>query len=1059
MKHFAFALATRRRTSSHVALLIVCSVVALISASSGRAVAHIDGVKAHQLPNFDARESVAPSKAQLAAAHALGARVSWNQFGVAGSVIRYGGYLATGLKAPDAAAAARTWLDANKVLFKLSSTDVLAVETARPLAGTTNDYAVVFRQRANGVESTDGFATVSVVGSAAAGWKIVYASSSLTGGTVATGSFNQGPAAAWTAAANHAGARVSIVDVSVQGTRNGTTTLAVNGFSEPQNVEKAVFATPLRGARAAYKTSVVSTGADGVLSGYDIVVDAQTGQLLYRQEAVDNLSDNPTWLDFTIAPRTTPINRFPWNYPDTDTRELWCWTAIAHCDFAAEDTGVVYPLGAASKRPWDVNPDPVTGTDLGTTQSTGNNADEIQRWVAVGQRQWGVGYHATSPTRDYQYPWTNAWFNASCDPAVLAGTGNDIDAAITNLFGMHNRMHDFAYYLGFDEPHWNAQQYNHGLGGVGNDGVYGNAQAAAISGGAPNYSGRDNANMNTGADGNHPQTNMFLWQPLPGAFYAPCVDGDYDMPVIGHEFGHAIENRMIGKGVGARQGTHAGAMGEAFGDFDALEYLNANHYGPVPGSDKWTEGAYVTGNHYNGIRDYLTSEPMGGDLPEPGKNAKVSSLNLSDYGFDNVGPEVHADGEIWVAVEYDIRDLMLDRYRAHGPALDIACARGRVAVDDCPGNRRWIQLYYDSMVLMPRNTTILQARDAMLAADTARFGGANQDLLWQAFAQRGFGQLASVTSNGDTEPVPDFSSPLASNATLTFNAVSLEGDPLPVNANIYVGDYQARVTPIADTNPATPLDETAQFVPTDHMHRYEKFNFIANAPGYGHVRFIVKKLKAGETRTITIRFPTNFASTARGGTASGDGTAHANLIDDNEGTNWGATGAPVEGRQVVVALAGTDRSRVKEVNVSALLVPGQNRFTTLRSFTLYECSAGLDPANPTCDGAIDAGWRRFLSSHDDAFPAVNPRPVAPDMILRSWHANARATHVKFVVDANQCTGQISYQGDQDNDPNNNSDCRIGNPTGFPPRNTEVHATELELLSDKPKVDGKDVDTK
>ena len=74
---------------------------------------------------------------------------------------------------------------------------------------------------------------------------------------------------------------------------------------------------------------------------------------------------------------------------------------------------------------------------------------------------------------------------------------------------------------------------------------------------------------------------MFLWQPLPGAFYAPCVDGDYDMPVIGHEYGHAIENRMIGKGVGARQGNAAGAMGEAFGDFDALEYLNELHL-PVP---------------------------------------------------------------------------------------------------------------------------------------------------------------------------------------------------------------------------------------------------------------------------------------------------------------------------------------------------------------------------------------------------------------------------------------------------------------------------------------------
>jgi extracellular elastinolytic metalloproteinase len=1057
MKHFAFALATRRRTS-HVALLIVCSAVALIAASSGRAVAHIEGLQARELPNFDARESVAPSRGQLAAARALDARVSWNRFGAAGSVIRYGGYLATGLEAPDAASAARAWVDANKVLFKLGSTDVLAVETARPLAGTTNDYAVVFQQQAKGVESTDGFVSVSVVGSRVAGWKIVYASSSLTGGTVATGSYSRVPATAWTEAANKAGVNVSIVDVSVQGTRNGTTTLEVNGFSEPQKVSKAVFATPHRGARAAYKTTVVSTGADGVLTGYDVVVDAQTGALLYRQDAVDNISDNPTWLDFTIAPPSTTLNAYPWNYPDTDTRELWCWTVVTDCAFAAEDTGVVYPLGAASKRPWDVNPDPVTGDDLGTTQSTGNNADEIQRWVAVGQRQWGVGYHATSPTRDYQYPWTNAWFNASCDPAVLAGSGNDIDAAITNLFGMHNRMHDFAYYLGFDEPHWNAQQYNHGLGGVGNDGVYGNAQAAAISGGAPNYNGRDNANMNTGADGNHPQTNMFLWQPLPGAFYAPCVDGDYDMPVIGHEYGHAIENRMIGKGVGARQGTHAGAMGEAFGDFDALEYLNAFHYAPVPGSDEWTEGAYVTGNHYNGIRDYLASEPMGGDFPEPGANAQVNSLNLSDYGFDNVGPEVHADGEIWVAVEYDIRDLMLDRYPAEGAELDIACARGRVAADECPGNRRWIQLYYDSMVLMPRNTTILQARDAMLAADVARFGGANQDLLWRAFAQRGFGQLASVTGNGDTDPVPDFSSPVEDNATLVFHAASLEGDPLPVNANVYVGDYQARVTPIADTNPATALDETAQFVPTKgRKPRYEKYNFIASAPGYGHVRFAVKKLEAGESRDITIRFPTNFASTARGATASGDGTGHANLIDDNEGTNWGATGAPVEGRQVVVALPGSGRSKVKRVSVSTLLVPGQNRFTALRSFTLYACSAGRDPANPTCDGAIAAGWSEFLGA-TDAFPAVNPRPVAPDMILRSWVAPAQATHVKFVVAANQCTGQPSYQGDQDNDPNNNSDCRIGQPP-FVPRDTEVHATELQLLSGQAKVDGKDVDTK
>jgi extracellular elastinolytic metalloproteinase len=1047
-----------------IALVMGLSTLALALPSAGRAVLNLEDVTQEQLPDFDARDSVAPTTAQLDAANALGASVGWNRFGVASSVIKRGGYVATGLQGDDAASAARSWLDSNKALFRLDSTDALVADAARPLVGTSDDYAVVFRQQADGVASTDGFVTASVVGSKEMGWNIAYISSSLTGGsTAATGADNLGPAVAWTQAANDAGLDVSIVDVSVQSTQAGATTLAVNGLADPQHVKKAVFATPHRGSREAYDATVTAKDADGTLTSYQVVVDAETGAMLYRQNLVNNLTDNPTWLVNTIAPHTTPINRFPWNYPSADARELWCWTSIAACKFVAGDTGVIYPLGVASKHPWDVDQNPTTGAPLATTQTTGNNVDNIQRWVAVGARQWSVGYHATSPTRGYKYPFTDVWFTTKCDPANLTGTGNDIDAAITNLFAMHNRMHDFAYYLGFDEPHWNSQQWNNGLGGLQNDGLFGNAQAAGISGGAPNYAGRDNANMGTGADGTHAQTNMFLWQSLPGAFYAPCVDGDFDMTVIGHEFGHMIENRLIGKGVGARQGTHAGAMGEAFGDFDALEYLSEFHYAPVPGSKPWTEGAYVTGNHYNAIRDFLASEPMGGDFPEPGKNPKTVPINLGDYGFDLTGPEVHADGEIWVAVQYDIRDLLLGRYPAGSQQLDIDCARGRVSVDRCPGNRRWIQLYYDAMILMPRNATILQARDAMLAADVARFAGTNQDLIWQGYAQRGFGQFASVTSNGDTNPVPDFSSALANNATLVFSADSADGNALPMNANIYVGDYEARATPIADTNPATTgpnLDNTAQFVPNGSA-RTDTYNFVANAPGYGHVRFMVKNLAPGETRNITIHFPTNYASMSQGASASGEGADFTGLIDDTEGTNWDSTGAPVQGRQVVVQLGGGGPVTFKRVNVSALLVPTtptQNRFTALRSFELYGCTAGSNPANPTCDGTNAAGWTRILKSQGDSFPSVNPRPVAPDLTLRSWNVpTTAATHVKLVVVDNQCTGQDSYHGDQDNDPNNNSDCRVGQPP-FVPRTTEVHASELQILSAQPTVDGKGVRT-
>ena len=240
------------------------------------------------------------------------------------------------------------------------------------------------------------------------------------------------------------------------------------------------------------------------------------------------------------------------------------------------------------------------------------------------------------------------------------------------------------------------------------------------------------------------------------------MDGAYDFSVFGHEFGHLIENRMIAKGVGTRQGTHAGSMGEAFGDFDALAAFNELHL-PIPtGSTKYTEGAYATGNGYNGIRDFLAGEPMGGTFPAPGQNPHTDPLNYGDFGFDIVGTEVHADGEIWVAVEIALRELFLTNAMSHGfpaptEALDVSCAHGQTAPDACPGDRRWITDYYDSMVIMPRGPTMIQARDAMLAADLARYTadpawGDNHDLIWQGFAMYGFGNTSNTVSERRRQP-------------------------------------------------------------------------------------------------------------------------------------------------------------------------------------------------------------------------------------------------------------------------------------------------------------------
>ena len=118
------------------------------------------------------------------------------------------------------------------------------------------------------------------------------------------------------------------------------------------------------------------------------------------------------------------------------------------------------------------------------------------------------------------------------------------------------------------------------------------------------------------------------------------------------------------------------------------------------------------------------------------------------------------------------------------------------------------------MVLMPTRPSMLDARNAILAADVMRFGGANQEELWCAFATRGFGQSATVstppapppppggprTPADDPQPKPAFDSPEHDETVVRFRAVARDEGNAPVNARVYVGHYEARVSPIADTD-------------------------------------------------------------------------------------------------------------------------------------------------------------------------------------------------------------------------------------------------------------------
>ena len=554
--------------------------------------------------------------------------------------------------------------------------------------------------------------------------------------------------------------------------------------------------------------------------------------------------------------------------------------------------------------------------------------------------------------------------------------------------------------------------------------------------------------------------------------------------MIGHEYGHMIENRMIGKGAN-RSGHHAGAMGESVGDLMSIEQLNEHGNVPTDGANRWATGTYATGNKQRGIRNHAGNWPATGAFPSPGVAPEIDPLNFSDIGYDLTGPQVHADGEIWTAANFDVRKALAAKYGAQYPEADQAlqeqCAKGLVVVERCPGNRRWIQLVLDSFLLMPTNPSMVDARNAQLAADTMRFGGANQAELWLAYARRGLGRGASATNGtgrslgveSDTNPSPDFEAPGQGNATVIFAATTRDATQTPLNARIYVGQHEARVSPVADTDPATNAPATATANNLDPAAPFAPgtYEFVATAPGYGAVRFR-RTFRTGQVQTVSLRMAPNVASKAQGATATGhavpvmsgtttvltEAQVRDRLIDDTEATNWQAAavetpdGWSVDDRRVTVDLAGTAPQRLTRAQVSAQLGPvfdpvtgadqTQNRFTALRQFELWSCNARF------ADCSTDAGFNRVYSSGADFFPSDAPRPTAPTLLMRELtFSPIQATHLQLVTRNSQCTGGPAYQGEQDADPHNATDCN----TAGAASTRFVRAAELQAFGQASQV--------
>jgi len=307
---------------------------------------------------------------------------------------------------------------------------------------------------------------------------------------------------------------------------------------------------------------------------------------------------------------------------------------------------------------------------------------------------------------------------------------------ITQLFYVVNWYHDKLFLLGFDEAAGNFQLTNFSGMGLGNDRVLAEGQ---------DNTGTDNANFSTPPDGQSGRAQMFR-------FIGPTVDrdGSLDTEVLIHELTHGLSNRLVGNAAGLVWDPGAG-MGEGWSDFYALSLLNNTNaddpngmyasaaytaykiFGIATFTDNYVYGSrrfpYTTNNTINPLTwadvDDYTNNLSGGIAPDP-------------IGF-NIGgaSEVHNIGEIWALTLWEVRSRI------------IAANGGSVPT----GNQIMLQLVTDALKMTPNNPSFLDARDALIDADCASNSCANEQSIWDGFADRGLGYGARVSTAYGFAPV------------------------------------------------------------------------------------------------------------------------------------------------------------------------------------------------------------------------------------------------------------------------------------------------------------------
>ncbi len=483
-------------------------------------------------------------------------------------------------------------------------------------------------------------------------------------------------------------------------------------FAWPTVAEKMYFPTEPGVVRLAWRVLMWEE-----VAAYYVIVDAQTGTMLWRKNIVEDQTQTAT---YNIYQDDSPAPFVPG---------------------PTSPAGLQAPLINRTSVTLIGNEAPNTFNNFGwmtdgTNLTDGNNVEAGLDRVAPN----GVDAPVPGVGRVFNFTYNPSPGNPPPGDAPLTPAYQN--GAVTNLFYWTNRYHDSLYLLGFTEAARNFQNVNFTGMGLGADRVSAESQDS---------SGVNNANFGTPADGGRGRMQMYLWTGT-----TPNRDGDLDQDIVYHELTHGLSNRLHGNAGGLGSNMSRG-MGEGWGDFYAHCLLStpADPLAGIYNIGGWSllSGGFVD-NYYYGIRRFpkaIKSFVGGpGSLPHnPLTFADVDSTqaNLADGAyppaFNGTADQVHNAGEVWNSALWEVRARIITRIGA------------------AAGNQRVLQLVTDGMKLAPLNPTFLQERDAIVAAAQA-LGGTDTADVWAGFAIRGMGYSAKVLvvgSGGTTRVVEAFDPP------------------------------------------------------------------------------------------------------------------------------------------------------------------------------------------------------------------------------------------------------------------------------------------------------------